>query len=346
MAQESTNQDVSPLHFYENPRWRLLSTTLWNVLILVILAIVVLVGSMSPAGFWSSTNVQSILWTWLAPALLVPAMSLIIASGGIDLSVGSVAGFTAIVMASMLASDKANIGGALMAGLLLAFLAGLVNGFLIGVCRLNAVIVTLGMMTALRGITYMIAQNVIAVADAGFLSSLALPAVVLVLLIIVCIVATELRYRGNTERSKPNNSASWIGQSLRIGLPYVLSGTVAGLVGAVLLGRLRAGTPSLGTGLEVDVILMTVLGGTALGGGVVNILGGVLAALVVGMVQNIALLNGVPQLTVSAGKGIALLFFGVMCPAYYYIVNLIFIKTKKDAIVKESKQEVAPTDSA
>jgi len=341
VTQESINQDVSSLHFYENTRWRLLSNTLWGGLILVNLVAVVLIGGMSSEKFWSSVNVQNIIWVWLTAALLVPTMGLMIASGGLDLSVGSVAGLTTVVMALLLVSGRVGIGGAFIVGLCLAFLVGLVNGFLIGVIKLNAVIVTLAMMTMLRGISYTITEGrPIEVAEVGFLSSLTIPGIVLILLIIVFIVATELKLIGNQYRLKPDNKVSWIRQSLLIGLPYVLSSTLAGFIGAFLyLGRLRTALPTIGTGLEVDVILMIFLGGTPFGSGFVNIVGAVLAALIVAIVHDISMLNGISHFSITTGKGEALLIFGLLCHAYYYIVNLIFIKTKKKAISKEAKIE-------
>jgi ribose transport system permease protein len=328
MTQKSINQDAPSLHFYENILWRLFSNALWDGLIVVILLIAVLVGSLSPGKFGLSANIHNIIWVWLTAALLVPTMGLIIASGGIDLSVGSVAGLIAAVMASLVVSERASIGGAFIIGLCLAFLVGLVNGFLIGVIRLNAVIVTLAMMTLLRGICYIITNvKSIVVAEVGFLSSLAVPAIALISLILVCIAAAELKFVSSKYRLQ-SDKASWIRQSLLTGLPYVLSSTMAGLVGALYLGRLRAALPTVGTGLEVDVILMVFLGGTPLGSGFVNIMGAVLAALVVAIVQNISMLNGVSQFSVSAGKGAALLIFGLLCHAYYYVVNLIFAKRK------------------
>lgn len=343
MTQENTNQEVASLHFYENTRWRLLSNTLWNGLILVILVGTVLAGAISSEKFLSAANVQNIIWIWVTAALLVPTMSLIIASGGLDLSVGSVAGLTGIVMASLVTSGGISLGVALIVGLCLALFVGLVNGFLIGVIKLNAVVVTLAMMTMLRGIGYLITQDIIVVADAGFLSSLAFPIIVLVLLIIVCIVATELKLvNDNKYRLKSDQKASWIRQSLQIGLPYVFSGLMAGVVGALYLGRLRSALPAIGFGLEFDVILMTILGGTLFGGGFVNILGAVLAALVMAIVQNSSALNGISLYSLNFGKGAALLIFGLFCQAYYFIVNLIFTKMGRKALPSETQIENVP----
>ncbi len=327
MTQKSINQDISSLHFSENILWRLSSNALWDGLIVALLVILVLVGGVAAERFLSPANIRSMTWAWLAVAMLAPTMGLVIASGGIDLSVGSVAALTATVMASLVVSKETSIGVAFIVGLGLAFLIGLVNGFLMGVIKLNPVIVTLAMMTMLRGICYIITDGrTIVVAEVGFLSSLAIPVVALILLIIVCIVATELKLVSG--RHLLLNRASWIRQSLLIGLPYVLSSVMAGFVGALYLGRIRAAMPTIGTGLEVDAILIVLLGGTSLGGGFVNIVGAIPAALIVAMGQNIVVLNGTQASFLTVGKGAALLIFGLLCQAYYYVVNLIFTKRK------------------
>lgn len=329
--QNNTNQDVL-LRFHENTGWRLVPNTAWGVFVLIILmTIVPLAGSVSSGAFWSAANVRNMTWIWIVMALLAPSMALIIASGGVDLSVGSVAGLTASVMA-LLVAQKVGVGGALVAGLSLGFLVGLVNGFLIGVIKLDAVIVTLAMMTMLRGACYVITEGkTIPSAGAGFLSLPAIPGVILILLIIVCVVASELGFAGN---KKPGGKAGWVRQSLSMGLPYVLSSTVAGFVGALYLGRIRAATPTIGTGLEVDVILMVCLGGTPLGRGLVNIVGASLAALALAMMQSISALTGITPFALTIGKGAALLMFGLLCHAYYYVVNLVFTNTRK-AVSKE-----------
>jgi len=311
-------------------------------LLILILVIVVSLGAVATGSFWAARNLQNILWIWLSAALLVPSMSLIIASGGLDLSVGSVAGLTAVVMASLMASEKTGLGVALLIGLGLAFLVGLVNGVLIGMLKLNSVIVTLAMMTALKGIGYFISQTTIVVADTGFLSSPVLPGVVLVLLVIACIAATELKPGGSRNSSNPENKVSWIRRSLLLGLPYVLSATVAGFVGAVYLGRLQAATLTIGSGLEFDVILITIFGGTPFGSGFINLVGGGLAALVIASAQDITLLSGVSVFAITTVKGLTLLVFGPLCHAYYYIVDLAFRNTKKQAAFKETKMDPEP----
>jgi len=337
MTQENTHQNISALYFYENIRWRFLSNTLWGGLLLVILVIVVLGGGIPGDRFWAAANLKNLMWSWLTLALLAPTMVLIVASGGFDLSVGAVVGLTTVTIASLLASANVSLGVAVMAGLGLALAVGLVNGFLIGMVRLNAVMVTLGMMTMLRGIAYIIAEGkVISAREVGFLSSLIIPGIVLILLVIVCIAAIELKLIASKRQATPDSKRGWIRQSLSLGLPYVLSSIMAGLVGILYLNRLRSGIPEVGAGLEVDIILIVFLGGTPFGSGLANIIGAVLAALIIAITQNIAVSIGIFSVGLNIGKGAGLLIFGLLCHVYYYLVNLIFIKNKKKAIAQET----------
>ncbi|MBN1218303.1 MAG: ABC transporter permease [Anaerolineae bacterium] len=342
MTQKNADQNRPALYFHENIRGRLLANTLWGGLVVVILVIVVLAGGIPTGVFWAGRNLQNVMWAWLPLALLAPTMVLIIASGGFDLSVGAVTGLTTVIMAWLLASADAGLGVVVMAGLGLALVVGIVNGFLIGVVRLNAVLVTLGMMTMLRGLAYIITEGkVIAAREVEPLSSFIIPGIVLILLIIVCIIATELKFMVSKRQAKPDGKGAWLWQSLFIGLPYVLSSLMAGLVGIIYLGRLRSGMPTLGTGLEVDIILIVFLGGTPFGRGLANIIGAVLAALILAVSQNIAIVNGISAFWLHVGKGAGLLIFGLLGHAYYYAANLIFDKNKKKAVVEETGADSA-----
>ena len=344
MTEINTTQNLPAAHFHENIRGRLLANTLWGVLVAILLVIVVLAGGLPTARFLAARNMQNIMWTWLPVALLAPTMVLIIASGGFDLSVGAVAGLTGVTMAWLVTSAEANLGVAIIAGLGLALVVGLVNGLLIGLVRLNAVLVTLGMMTMLRGLAYIITSGrAIIVRQADLLPSLIIPAIVLILLIIVGIAATELKLMLGKRQAAPGSKGAWLGQSLFIGLPYVLSSLVAGLVGILYLGRLRSGMPTLGIGLEVDVILIVFLGGTPFGRGLANIIGAVLAALVLAVSQNITTVNGISAFWLSVGKGAGLLIFGLLGYAYYYAANFIFVRSKKKAVVEETGTDSPPS---
>jgi ABC-type uncharacterized transport system permease subunit len=121
---------------------------------------------------------------------------------------------------------------------------------------------------------------------------------------------------------------TWFARLIFTGLPYALSGLLAGLVGVIYLGRLSVGLPTGGAGFEVDELLIALLGGTPLlsapvGNTLVNIAGALLAALAVAAGQNGAALAGAPPFFVDMAKGVSLLAVGVFSYLYYLGVSLL-----------------------
>jgi ribose transport system permease protein len=328
MTQPNTEQSLSRPYFNETIRWRFLANALWIASILAILACLVLAGTTSSEQFWSSQNVQNLMRAWLIPALMVAPMALIIATGGLDLSVGAVAGLVATVIAS-LTSEGLGVGPALILGLLLALVIGLSNGLLIGVTKMHGAIITLGMLTLLNGLNLMLTGGqLIRIEEAGLLLSPALPVIGLILLTILTIGLVELTPFGRRDHSEAEQPEPWFQRLFFAGAPYVLSSLIAGFAGAWLLGRLRAAGPTIGAGLEVDVILMVLLGGTPLGVVLVNIIGALVAAFLVSVAQNISTLNGLPFQAILIGKGAAFLVFALLSYVYFHIVKWVVGRKK------------------
>jgi ribose/xylose/arabinose/galactoside ABC-type transport system permease subunit len=341
MTQQNAIHIEPHLYFNENRQWRIIANALWVVLILAILGCVSFGGSAASEAFWSSANMRNLVQAWLLQALMVPPMALIIAAGGLDLSAGAVAGLVATVIASRLTSETGSAGSALVLGLFLALLIGLANGLLAGLTRIHGAIITFGMTTLLSGINFMATEGqFIAVREVGFLSSLTLTVIVLILLILLTIVLIEFTPFGRRRPSESERGEPWFQRLLFVGTPYVLSSLMAGLAGAWLLGRLRAAGPNIGVGLETDVILMVLLGGTAPGSGLANIIGGIVAAFLVGTAQNISVINQVPVQAVLLGKGAALLFFGLFSYLDYQIVNWVFRRRKVVAATTQESETV------
>lgn len=321
-----------------------IANALWIVLILAILGCVGFGGSAASEAFWSSANMRNLVQAWLLPALLVPPMALIIAVGGLDLSTGAVAGLVATVIASRLASETGGVGPALGLGLFLALLIGLANGLLAGLTRIHGAIITFGMTTLLSGINFVLTGGqVLAVREVGFLSSLTLPVIALILVTFLTIALVEFTPFGCRRPSESESRERWFQRLLFVGTPYVLSSLMAGLAGAWLLGRLRAAGPNIGVGLETDVILMVLLGGTAPGSDLANIIGGIVAAFLVGTAQNISVINQVPVQAVLVGKGAALLFFGLFSYLYYQAVQGVFRRRNSISTTAQEPDNLATT---
>lgn len=328
--------------FCDNWKWRLSSKAIWIGLVFLLL-ILALLTTISVDGFWKARNLQNLARAGLLfPALLVPAMILIVVSGGVDLSVGAVAGMVSVVMAALMSSGMSP-AIALLVGLLLAILVGLVNGLLVGLARVHGAVVTLGMMTLLRGIVVIATDArgiAIGAGEVGFLGSLPVPGLILALLLMIgVVVLTELAPFARKRFLGLRDDRSWLQRLALAGLPYVLSSVMAGLAGACYAGIIRYGTIATGTGLEAEVLLVVFLGGTALGGGLVNGLGAILAALTFAVVKNVLMLSGHPSGRLEIIKGVGLLVFGLLCQLYYMLVDWIFRRVKsKETPVADNRE--------
>ena len=331
MTEEHTVQTDPCQSFCDNWKWRLSSKAIWIGLVFLLL-VLVLLTAVPVREFWSPTNLRNLARTGLLfSALIVPSMILVIASGGIDLSVGAVAGVVSAVMASLMSAGMSP-AVALLIGLLLAILIGLINGFLVGLARLHGAVVTLGMMVLLRGIVLVVTDGrAISAGDVGFLGSLAVPGLLLALLLIIGVVAlTELAPFARKRFLGLRDDGPWLQRLAVAGLPYVLTSVMAGFAGACYVGIIGYGTITLGSGLEAEVMLIVFLGGTVLGGGLVNGLGVILAALTLAVVKNVWVLSNRPPAEVYIIEGVGLLVFGLLGQLYYMIVAWIFKRSKAE----------------
>jgi ribose transport system permease protein len=332
-------------YLYESKGWKLLFNAAWlgfAVILLIPLTLAGLALSKS-VPFFSPLNLSNLMWIWLIHTILAPAIVLIVASGGLDLSIGAVIGLVGVVIATL--APVIGLEAAALIGICLALLVGFVNGLLVGTTRVHGALVTLATATLLRGLALTMTEGTpVAVKDVGRLSSPALPWIALLFAVLAGIGWALLLSR---RKAKSGDAPlSWIARLIFTGLPYGLSGLLAGLVGVMYLGRLRVGLPTGGAGFEVDELLVVLLGGTplvsaAVGNTLVNIAGAILAALAFAVGQNGAVLAGAPPFFVDLAKGVSLLAVGGVSYLYYLGVSLLPAARKKgDMLAKPSDAQV------
>jgi inositol transport system permease protein len=270
------------------------------VLITGILAIV------SPP-FFTPSNIINILRQISVNGIIAVGMTMVIITGGIDLSVGSLVALTAVVATSFAHPGEHLFIVALGFGLLAGLVCGAVNGLLIAKRRLAPFIVTLGMMTAARGmaLVYTSGRPVIDLSDTynniggGYLIGIPIP--VFIFLAVVVFGAFVLHYTrfgryvyavgGNELAAK----ISGINTERIVVAVYAITGLLSGLAGIVLSSRVMSASPAIGQGYELDAIAAVVIGGTSLSGGVGTIAGTVTGALIIGVMN-----NGLDMLNVSS----------------------------------------------
>lgn len=237
-------------------------------------------------------------------ALIAVGMTLVIATGGIDLSVGAVLAIAGAVAATLLANDV-NWVLAVIAALGSGLLCGLVSGLLVAGAGVQPIIATLILMVAGRGVAQMVGQNVpvldkhVAFNYIGGGYFLALPfAVTLVVLVYaVAIGVMRLTALGLFVESAGNNpvASRYAGVRVRpvIIVAYLVSGLCAALAGIVVTSDIKqADSINAGLYFELDAILAVVVGGTALVGGRFTLLGSLVGAVLIQMLNTTILTRG------------------------------------------------------
>lgn len=267
-----------------------------NPLVFVLLALYVLMLFMSDR-FLSMFNQMNILRQASVFLIIAVGQTFVIASRGIDLSVGAIVGATGCFAAGLISADVPTpiaMVGAIGFGMLI----GMVNGLVITKLKVNPLIATLGMMVALRGATHYLMggssftrlSDTIQFFGQGVILGFPMPAIVAGSTALVGFwLLFFTRFGRYTTSIGSNESAvSLVGinvDRMKIKI-YMLQGGCAGLAACVLIGRLNGASPDLGLNYELHVIAAVVLGGTALYGGVGTILGTLLGILTIAVVEN------------------------------------------------------------
>lgn len=270
---------------------------------LIGLAFVVIVfGSLRPQTFLSWNNFEVMLLQTAVVGMAALGMTLVIISGGIDLSVGSNIALCTVAIALLLEAGVPPLSAAL-GGVCAGALVGLLIGSLITRLRLTAFIVTLGMWGAVRGLAKGMANEQMVFAPDTWLNTLLttvgsgegwmlFPSGVWLTLVMALMTAAMLRYTrlGRHIYAVGSNPQTARLCGVRVErtrvLVYVLGGAFAGLAGVLQFSYLTLGDPTTALGLELDVIAAVVIGGGSLAGGEGSVPGSIIGALIMTVVAN------------------------------------------------------------
>lgn len=272
------------------------------------LAIVIgLFGALEPESFLTWYNFKTVTIQTGVVALAAMGMTLIIISGGIDLSVGSVIALSSVVCALVVKAGHPI--AALPAALAAGAICGVANGFMITGFRIVPFIATLGMMGIARGISKYLAHeqkidaplswinHLMEKSGAGFL----LPSGTWIMLVSTVLVALFLRYsmtgRYTIAIGSNENAADLSGVNVRMVkmVIYTAAGIFTGMAGVLQFARLSVGDPTVALGAELDVIAAVVIGGGSLSGGEGSVLGSLLGAFIMSFLRNGCSMTGVPN---------------------------------------------------
>lgn len=261
----------------------------------MLIAVFVLLSFSSPF-FLTERNLFNVARQLSVVAIVALGQALVIIAGGIDLSVGSVIGLSAVAAAMVAASTGWPLLG-IVAALVVGGVTGLVNGTLITRARINPFITTLGTLSVVRGAALLITNgnpqrfdNWAAFLGGGRIGNVPLQFILLVILAaIIWIFAVRTRWGRDAYAVGDNARAARLAGldvPFTRTLVFTISGLLAGLGGLLLAGMLANANPNLGLGYELDVIAAVILGGVALTGGRGSIGGVVIGAALIGLLRN------------------------------------------------------------
>lgn len=292
-----------------------LADTMQAMGILPILVLIIIVFSFIAPNFMIEANMMNITRQASINIVLAAGMTFVILTGGIDLSVGSILGVTA-VMALVGSLNPALADFAVPIALLAGLGMGIFNGLLVAFAGLPPFIVTLGTYTALRGAAYLVADGTTVINSKisfawignGYLGSV--PWLVIIAFAVIALCWFILRRTtlgthiyavgGNLQAAR----LTGIKVSLVLIFVYAASGLLSGLGGVMSASRLYSANGNLGVGYELDAIAAVILGGTSFVGGIGTITGTLIGALIIATLNNGMTLMGVSyfwQLVIKGG---------------------------------------------
>ncbi|MEG0051451.1 MAG: ribose ABC transporter permease [Terrisporobacter sp.] len=282
------------------------------------LAFLVLLFSITTEYFFTFGNITNILRQISIVGISTVAMTMVIITGGIDLSVGSMLALSSILLAKMLTSGV-SMYTAIPITLGAGIIMGLINGFLINKIKISPLISTLGTMTMYRGITYIITGGLpvygfpkgFSFIGQGYIGKIPVPIFILTGVYILGFIVLYLTKFGTYVYGIGGSEKASILSGIKVNLVkykvYAISGFLSALAGVISLSRINSGAPNSGIGFELDVVTAVVLGGVSVNGGSGKLSGVIIGCLIIGILSNGMILLNIGEYYQMVVKGLVLL---------------------------------------
>jgi inositol transport system permease protein len=290
--------------------------------VLIILAIMIVASSLLSPAFLTGRNVLNVLRQMSIITIIAFGSTMVIISGMIDLSPGSVVALSGVIGTSVYVMTG-SIALGLVSGVATGALTGLVCGFLVTKFDLPPFIVTLAMMTGARGMVllYTGGKPIINIGDFTILGQgnlLSIPVPILIMFVILALVLLLVKRTpfGRYIYAIGGNEAAAIASGVNVKgiktITFILAGMLTGLAGVILMSRINSGQPSAGLNFELDAITTVVIGGTSLSGGIGTITGTLAGGVIVGILSNILNLTNVSPYWQQIVKGLVIVMAVIM----------------------------------
>ncbi len=327
------------------------------IVIIVIMQLVTQGTSKYPT-FISGVNLLNILQQVGVPGIVAVGMTLVMISGGIDLSVGMLASLVSIVTASGISKWHLGVPGAIAVGVMSAVVLETIMGFIISRTKVEPFIITLGGMITFQGIALLVSNsrevilngelnffktNLIAgVKDPSTGLNLILPPYALIFFLIALLAGLMLtftKYGRRIYAVGTNPHAAYLAginvKNMRLSV-YVIMGFLVGIGSVMLLSRVNTGIISLGQNMEIDTIAMVVIGGTALRGGKGNILGTLIGIFFLGSIGNAMNMLRLPSEVQFVAKGLVVII-AVSAGDVSSKISEFMARRKEQALARSNK---------
>ncbi len=324
----STTLPVKESLFKRYENLTVLSIFVTFVAIIVLLQLISTGGSKYPT-FISPVNIANILQQVAVPGIVAVSMTMVMVSGGIDLSVGMLASLVSIIVSLGISRWGLGVAPSILLGVASAVALETMMGFIISRTRIEPFIITLGGMISFQGIALLLSHSreVVMKGELDFLTmnlfegardpvtglALRVPPYVLVFFVIALIgglVLTYTKYGRRIYAVGTNSRAAFLAgidvKNMRLSV-YMIQGLLVGIGATMLLARINTGIITLGQGLEIDTIAMVVIGGTALSGGRGNIVGTLIGVIFLGSIANAMNLLRLPSEVQFLAKGLVVI---------------------------------------
>lgn len=270
--------------------------------------------------FFTPTNLFNLIRQVTPVGIISMGMLLVILTGGIDLSVGSIVAMVGVLCA--LFTQTMPLYLAIAASLFCGLLTGSISGYLVSVQKMAPFIATLALMSIIRGLGFIISkgapilvsENTSALTDFGSGNSLGIPNPSFILLIIFAITSILLKYNvfGRIIIAIGSNEEAVRLSGIKVNAfkfsVYAIAGFLSGVAGILTTARTAVGSPVMGSGMELDVIATVVIGGASLSGGKGSAINTLLGVLILGMIGNIMNLMNIPAYSQQVIKGLIIIF--------------------------------------
>ena len=292
-----------------------LGTTLRNrlqqFLAFASLIVIFVFFSVASPNFLNATNVTAILFSTVVIGTLAVGTTFVIITGGIDLSLGTGMALCGVISGVLVVNAGLPVALGVLGAVLFGGLIGFINGVNIAVLRLPPFIATLAMMLVAQGLALVIshstpiyfsdAPSFSAISTGNLVPGVKLPNAVLVLAVLAVLAGILLnktilgRYTYSIGSNEEATALSGINVRRWKIIVYTFAGLFIGLAGVLISARLGSAQPATGTGYELQAIAAVVIGGTSLSGGKGSIVGTVIGALIISVLNNGLQIMSIPQ---------------------------------------------------